>query len=254
MKKPNLIILFLGLIISFSSCTEKINTCTLSKVTDGNGDLWWSYSFSQNKLTQVGFYSSGTLYFSWEIYYNDQNQMDHVDFLNYLNGFAMERAIITRNSDENVNRVYYWNDANYDMIPETMTSFKEFVYNADKKVQEEKLYNAPNSYSSSIYYTWSNNNIIRKDDNNGHMLYTYDNKKSRYGGLKDLFYVFSEPFYLLSSLTFLSDNNVLTIDYFDIGDNLITSDTYNYTYNADGYPESASSPFQLSYEYNCVAE
>jgi hypothetical protein len=255
MKKRILILFLLAFIIGFSSCTKEINKCALSQVYLG-GNLYLNYSFYENKLSKVDFFDSndGNLYFSWEIYWNEQNQIDHVDYFNYLNGVAMERAVITRNADGNVHRVYYWNDANNDMIPETMTSFKEYIYNTDKKVQEEKLYTAPNFYTSSVYYTWSDNNLVRKDDNLGHVLYTYDNQKSMYEGCKELFFVFSEPNYLLSNPTFLSANNALTISSFDIGDNLLSTTTYNFTYNADGYPVSADSPYQFSYEYNCAPE
>jgi hypothetical protein len=249
LKRITFLILFMILVMGFNSCAKEPNrNCSLSKVYL-SGKLYRQFFFNQSKLAKIEEYNdvNNQLLRSWKIYYDEFGRLDYVDYLNEV-GTLVERTTFTRNADGNIGRAYYWNDTNNDMFPETMFFYHEFVYNESQQIIEDRYYSAPSTYVYSEFWTWDNNNIIKKGNLNlGYYVYSYDDKKSMNASHRELFTIFYDP-------TFLSNNNATEIRFFDSFDNLVSTTLYSFIYNVDGYPESASSPYQYQYEYNCVTE
>jgi hypothetical protein len=249
MKKIKISLALMVLLsVLLSSCTKEVtNSCTLSSIYI-NGNLHKRFFFTQDRLARIEQYdnATGILVATWTINWDNLGRLDYIDYLT-ASGVLYERQKITRNTDGNIGRVYIFTDNNNDMFPETMNGYTEYLYNGDQQIIEEQYYNPPSNYSFSEYYTWTNGNLVRKDNNVlGYVLYTYDDKKSINEKYKELFFVFYDP-------SVLSSNNVIIRSSFDTNDNLLSTGNFLFTYNADGYPVSESIN-QYSYEYNCNPE
>lgn len=243
-------ILLLPVLLAWTwvSCTKQETApCKLESIAQ-NGDITMRFYYADGVLSRIEQYSAltGNLSSSWVLTWDELGRLDYVDFL-AASGMLTERTKITRNADGNIGRVYYLNDNDGDMIPETLSQFLEYVYNGNQQVVEEKHFDPSSNYIYSEYFTWIGDNLVRKDNNVlGYVLYTYDDKPSMHKSHRELFFLFYD-------LTYLSANNVLTRSSFDINNNPIGTSSNTYTYTTEGYPETETTN-GMGYTYNCDAE
>lgn len=240
-------LILLVLLFLFSCAKEVNNNCSLTKISS-NGALVTQFFLNNGKVSRIEQYNQATGFLSgyWLLVYDEIGRLDYADA--YTGGASfIERNQIARNADGNIGRIYNFIDGNSDMIPEQLTGYLEYVYDGNQHITEEKHYSAPSTYIYSEFFTWSGNNLIRKENLAlGSSVFTYDNKKSRFGNYKELYFLFYNP-------TYLSENNVINIDYFDTGNNPLGTVNFTLQYNSDGYPTQETSTIE-SYEYNCVSE